>query len=757
MQRFGAVPETWDHFADKLKLEADLLPVVSNPHALISDRSMMKAIGKTPSIYNNAGKVTGIPKWTQIVATEHSIQRWKSVDDYGICIQTRAVRAFDIDVPDMDRAIAIATAIEKTIGMVLPLRSRGVSGKRLLAFRYNRPLTKRVVPVEGGMVELLGDGQQFIAAGMHPEGEPYIWAGGLPEIIPVLTNEQLEAAWDMLCSLFATGEPRIARERRAGSGADLDVHDEVADWLLENWETYDVGNAGQLFIECPFATEHTTDSGPSGTAYYPAGTGGYSQGHFVCLHAHCAGREDRDYLDATGYSLAQFADLGAEAGSVSESAGKSELVRPPSHDLDVVVPAGMAVVVEPIVYAVPATPEEAGRWPRMLRNKKNQIEASAENLTNALIHGGMCFRRIVYDAFTDELCWASIFEPFGQEKWRRFTDATMVDVRVELERRGFKPGFSKEILRECLHAAARRNTIDTAMEWLSRIAWDGTPRIERFAIDCWGWADSDYSRAVGRYVWTALAGRVIQPGVRCDMAPILVGVQGIKKTTSIQAMVPHEDMYAEIKLDDRDDDISRKLRGKLIGELEELRGLNSRALEEIKAFVSRRRESWVPKYKEFESFFWRRNLFVGTTNDTGFLADPTGERRWLPGFSEFVDVDRIIAERDQLWAEGAAEFLMEGVAWEDAERLAEIEHPRFKANDSWERAIIMWLGTEIIGGAKPMDKGYVAAGEVMSALGISTGQQNRGHELRVERALKHLGFKEIEIDEDGFKFKGFAR
>jgi predicted P-loop ATPase len=374
-------------------------------------------------------------------------------------------------------------------------------------------------------------------------------------------------------------------------------------------------------------------------------------------------------------------------------------------------------------------------------------------MRKAISDGQMICRTIGWDAFTDDLMHCKL-DTFAN--WERITDADMVDIRVELERRGFKP-MSKDLLREVTHASGKINGFDSAQLWLSGLRWDGVERIERFAVDCWGWKDSEYARAVGRYVWTAMAGRVMEPGVRADMAPILVGAQGIKKTSAIQAMVPSEDHYAEVRLDDKDDDISRKLRGKLIGELEELRGLNSRAIEEIKAFVSRRRESWVPKFKEFENFFYRRCILVGSTNDYQFLADPTGERRWLPGECSIIDLDRIYEERDQLWAEGAFVFAMEGVAWADAERLAEREHPRFKISDSWEQVLVKWIEEPDIGGATPLEKGHVTVHEALTRLGIPAAQANRGHELRVAKVLRHIGLREVTIIEAGRSYKGYER
>lgn len=736
-QRYGASEEAWDHFAEKLGLVEDLLPVVSNPSAEISDQSKMKATGKTPSIYNRAGKVAGLKDWTDVQSTPHNIKMWKTQPDYGICIQTRTIRAFD---HDHDRATETADAIDALLGRALPRRVRG---KRLLqAFKYNRPLTKHVVPVADGIIEVLATGQQFIAEGTHPSGERYVWQGGLPENIPTLTGEEFAKILALLETMFATGETRIARERQKGTfdGSSMVHADHVADWLAEHWEVFDQSPDGQLFIECPFRDEHTSDTGPSSTAYFPAGTGGYEQGHFVCLHAHCVGRTDAEFRDASGYSVGQFEDLTA-GGAVEDGASGA--------------PAGTLHVVAGRTSPVLAA---KGDWPSMVRAKGGEIEPTAFNMHRAIQHGGMIHRFVAYDAFTDNLMWVDEgIDLTSNPKWKRFTDADMVYVRMELEQRGTKP-MSKDLLRECIHSAGHENRIDTAVDWLNGLRWDGQTRVERFAEDCWGWKGSEYSRAVSRYVWSAMAGRVLQPGVRADMAPILVGAQGIRKTSAIQAMVPHEDMYAEIKLDDRDDDISRKLRGKLVGELEELRGLNSRAIEEIKAFVSRRRESWVPKFKEFENFFWRRNLLIGSTNDNQFLADPTGERRWLPGECSLLDVERIIENRDQLWAEGAVLFMMDGVLWQDAERLAEKEHPRFKIGDTWEHVLADWLDEEQIGGKSTLElKGYVTAGEALVRLGIPLHQQDRRQELRVAKALRHLGLREINITAGDRTYKGYER
>lgn len=191
---WGASPEDWHHFDLVLGLGKDLLPVVSNPAAVISPASAMKQLGKTPSRYNGRRHVAGITGWTDRQADAQDLAEWSKEPDYGICIQTRSVRAVDVDVTNADQAADIAAAIRRC-HPDLPMRIRSNSSKFLVAFVINFPLAKRTIKTDHGIIELLADGQQFVAVGTHPSGARYEWAGGLPNCFPELTLEQLEALW----------------------------------------------------------------------------------------------------------------------------------------------------------------------------------------------------------------------------------------------------------------------------------------------------------------------------------------------------------------------------------------------------------------------------------------------------------------------------------------------------------------------------------------------------------------------------------
>lgn len=60
------------------------------------------------------------------------------------------------------------------------------------------------------------------------------------------------------------------------------------------------------------------------------------------------------------------------------------------------------------------------------------------------------------------------------------------------------------------------------------------------------------------------------------MVPVLVGEQGCGKSTRIAAISPTIEFFTKISLAEKDEDLSWKMRGRLVGEISELRRLNSK-------------------------------------------------------------------------------------------------------------------------------------------------------------------------------------
>ena len=721
---FGAAPSDWSHFDLICGIGCDLLPVVSRIGATPSPGSRIKAIGKVPSVFNDAGQVVGIPRWTAHSTTPAEIARWSTEGDYGICIQTRTVRALDVDI-DAELSEAIGDFIQ-TFGIgVLPMRMRPNSDRCLFAFEIDGDArwSKRVMRTSGGAIEFLANGQQFVAVGTHPSGARYEWCGGatgLPDGFPVISAAQFEALWAALAARFATEPVRAPRDlvdRVAGLDAGVEL-DEVGKWLTDN-DLVVTRDGARLDIICPFFREHTDaiQGAESSTSYFLGGSGGFEQGHFRCLHAHCEHRSDGEFLQAVGYIASAFDVVDSrEAAQISVNAAS------PSP-----------------------SPTSNRPLPAFSRDANGEIFATVDNVARALRSPWVLGHALGHDAFRDDIMLSTNDDWDGD--WRVMTDVDMVRFRLMLERVGFKP-IGRELMRDAVMMVADDHRFDSAANWLNGLRWDGVPRVDRFAADYLGArGDAAYLAAVSRYLWTALAGRVLDPGCKADMVPILVGAEGARKSSAVAAIAPAYDFTCEVSFADSEVETARKMRGTLVAEINELRGLGTRDAESIRAFITRRYEKWTPKYREFSLTVARRTILIGTTNSDEFLSDGT-HRRWLPFEVERCDTVAIERDREQLWSEASALWLCDGVDWEDAERLARGEHSTFEAVESWEETIVEWLDSvgfvesgDAPAGARRGDVPFSMREVLCGALNLTVAAIKRTDELRVGKILRKLGFE----------------
>ncbi len=381
----------------------------------------------------------------------------------------------------------------------------------------------------------------------------------------------------------------------------------------------------------------------------------------------------------------------------------------------------------PVVGTAPAPPV----FDRV--TKDGRPFANLPNLSAALNHPDWSRCTLAFDTFRDSVLVA----PYGTEEWRPMTDEMVTKLIRQLERRGFLD-IAREKMGHLLLLHAKERAVDSAVAWLDGLAWDGTPRIDEFlATYCHATGEDNYLRAVSTYLWTALAGRVLDGGCKADMVPILVGPQGAKKTSAAAALVPDPEYFVEISLEEQDSDLARKIRGRLVGEISELRGLGTRDLEWIKSFITRTHENWIPKYMEFATTFPRRLVFIGTTNSEEFLTDDSGNRRFLPVRVHDIDLDAIRRDRLQLWAEGAARWRKSGIAWRAAEDLAPSVHQQHMVIDSWQDDIQRWLD-------RTRARAFSTKDVLVHALHLTEPTQRTAPvEKRAVKVLRAMGYRQV--------------
>jgi hypothetical protein len=205
----GATLEDWAHFDFVLGLGSNLLPCV--PYAadvkVVAGSALEGKIGKIPSAFNGNGEAHGFKDWQKCEITTGSVAYWSQDARLNMCVRTgpiSGVYAFDIDIDD-ERAEDVNKIIQSALPN-LPTRVRPNSRKRLLMFRMEEACKKRKIKLDeqprGPAVEILGDGQQFVACGTHSSGARYQWALELPSSIPTITLAQLDSIWTALASKY---------------------------------------------------------------------------------------------------------------------------------------------------------------------------------------------------------------------------------------------------------------------------------------------------------------------------------------------------------------------------------------------------------------------------------------------------------------------------------------------------------------------------------------------------------------------------
>lgn len=178
--------------------------------------------------------------------------------------------------------------------------------------------------------------------------------------------------------------------------------------------------------------------------------------------------------------------------------------------------------------------------------------------------------------------------------------------------------------------------------------WDGVERIDNFLKDilkCRG--DENYLREVSRMLFYGGISRVYEPGVKFDYMFVLSGKQGIGKSTIVSWLALHHNNYREVTTI-KDKEGIECIMGGWMCEFSELMAFRNRSTSEaIKAFITRQVDRCRLSYGYNISSFPRSCIFIGTTNETDYLTDETGNRRFLPLYMQ-LEVGELYDKEDYI-------------------------------------------------------------------------------------------------------------
>jgi hypothetical protein len=391
------------------------------------------------------------------------------------------------------------------------------------------------------------------------------------------------------------------------------------------------------------------------------------------------------------------------------------------------------VPLAPMAMPVPALPS-------MMTNAKDKYDACLDYVERTLESDGL----LSFDTFrgTVMIQRGIVRQPM--------TDTDMINMRLQFEREKNFASISKELMRDACQLVAERRQFDSGIEWLDAQIWDGTPRVDTFMATHFGATDDEYTRAVGRYMWTGLAGRMYEPGCQLDMVVALQSKQGTGKSTGLKALAPDPEYFTDgLSLHEDNDNFKRLMRGKVIVEIAELAGLSKGDINVVKRAITRTTEKWIEKYQTKETSYPRRCMLFASTNEQEFLPpDETGQRRWLPVVITEINRPLVVADRAQLWAEGAAIWKAAGIAYAEAERLAAGRHKVHEVTDLWITRIGEWLTVAPASGEPPYLRALAISEVLEGALRMQPSHMDAKAGQRAGRVLRQLGYisKNVKIN-----------
>lgn len=684
----GATPLEWG-FLDGLQEDCRfIVPIVSNPEipgvgALLR---VQKTRGKIPSVKDEIGRVKCLSKWQAHETTAAELKYWSDDPDYGYGFRTghKGYIAIDCDIDDPDVCAAVQSFLAEALDVNwrdIAFRTHGAAARWASIVRVDGidTLPKHVLKWtdnSGNKIEFLGTGQQLACCGRHPSGDRYQWTKP-PFPAPVISQDAFREFVQNIRSSFPIQVEKDTADPIRVKGKTIITVDKLADWLKSTGRVNGIGPDGQLYIDCPWEDSHTMDGGPGETVYFPIGSNGYLGGGFKCLHAHCSDKTTADFYEwarSQGFEQTAAADYPDETESVKKSEPKKQTAE-----------------------------KQDGKKSALCTMADFLDLIRADHNLDGVQYNDFCGQI----EFTSPVPWNDLnpedlpasgryfMRNVDYTKFREYIEKNYPDYHVRVN--DYPAAFD---------ALASEHHYHPIKKYFNDLPeWDKVPRVDTLLHDYLGAEDTEYTRQVMRKTLCAAMRRIIRPGTKFDTMPVLNGPQGIGKSTLL-ARLGSEWFNDNISLSGtKDKSAAEGLQQGWIIELSEVDGgLRRSDLESVKAFLSRSVDVYRPAYGRTVESHPRQCVFFGTANsESGYLSDPTGNRRFLNircnGGAQKHPWDLTAEDIKQIWAE-VKYYVSQGeslILSADAQKTAEQEQNAALETDEKEGIIVQFAESLIPG------------------------------------------------------------
>ena len=310
--------------------------------------------------------------------------------------------------------------------------------------------------------------------------------------------------------------------------------------------------------------------------------------------------------------------------------------------------------------------------------------------------------------------------------------------------------FGRERWGDVLDAILDDRRVDPFKIWLDALpTWDGEDRIDVWLGHVFTVGDIPDALLhwAARSVLMGVVKRTDHPGEKHDEMVVLVGPQGIGKSTAWAWLLPGEpqrSLWFSDGLSFHDDQKAKAeaLQGMVLVEASEMTSSTKAEVETIKKFLSRTNDNIRLTYRRDPSPLLRRCMIVGTTNDPRCLPnDSSGNRRFLPVPCIAGDPAKTRAyldeHREQMWAEAVHRIreLHQTAYLPDSLKGAQSElTEQYRAVDE--------VAEEVIGAWLDKNPREVTANQIAS--GVNWTPDSRSI-YRITTVLKQMGYTRTRV------------
>jgi putative DNA primase/helicase len=403
---------------------------------------------------------------------------------------------------------------------------------------------------------------------------------------------------------------------------------------------------------------------------------------------------------------------------------------------------------------------------------KNRWNLSRKTIINALRYderlAGVLGYNLLSNTMEARLDW-----PFPHGRKGKIVGSVDLLLGNWLSKEYGLPAISRQAIMEGMETVAYENPWHPIQDWVTRLEWDNVSRIDKWLIHVIGESPEtlspelqEYLTIVGRCWLIGMVKRVLEPGCKFDYCPVLEGPGGLRKSTMVETL-GSSPWYSDTPFEiGKGKESQEQVQGIWVYEMGELSQMGKSEITAIKAFITAKVDRYRPAYGRVIEEHPRQCVLVGTTNESTYLRDRTGNRRFWPiPVKQIIKIEWLEKYRTQLFAEAYSLYM----AGEDCIPTREQEERLFvpvqeaRLVETAVTSELLYILTREPAATSVKGEGvnnlteFVTLSQLTKALQVDAGKSNAGLEGQIRSWMNQQGWAYIKKQINGVRGFGWVR